>query len=123
MLAQRVERKFADTPWLLEQWALWSRVNPGPSMELPSVTPYRRLLGSTVKSPVIDDDTAMLVDAAVSRLVGRDASAGRAVILYHFTGGNVSGVAKRMRVPRWKVDIYIKTGICWIDGALNSCWK
>lgn len=120
MLAQRVERKFADTPWLLEQWAQWSRVNPGPSLELPSVTPYRRMLGSTLASPLIDDATAMLVDGVVSRLVERDPETGKVIIVYYFTGGNTSAVARQLRKPRWRVDVLVKAGTAWLDGALNA---
>jgi len=114
------ETAFADTLWLLEQWARWSRINPGPALKLPSVTPYRRLLGSTLPSPVISDDAAMQIDSVVARLVQRDSETGKAIILYYCSSGNISDVARRLGQPRRKIDILIKAGTSWLDGALNS---
>jgi len=121
--SQNTDDGFTDTIWLLEQWARWSRINPSPSLRLPSITPYRRLLGSTLPSPVISDEMAMQVDGAVARLVQRDSETGHALVLYYFNGGNVSGVARNLRKPRWRVDVLIRAGTSWLDGALHEKTK
>lgn len=113
-------REYEETIWLLEEWARWSRINSAPSLTLPSVTPYRRLQGATLKSPVIDDDTAMMVDNVIARLIQRDEETGKAVVMYFRNGQTVSHIARRLRKERWRVDILIRSGTSWLDGALNS---
>ncbi len=110
-----------NTPWLLDQWARWAQVNPGVSLGYPTVTPFRRLLGSTVPPPLISDDEATVIDSAVARLCRRDGEMGRAVVLYYFGGGNVSWVARTMQVHRKRADMLVQSGTAWIDGTLGIC--
>lgn len=108
-----------NTPWLLEQWARWARFNPSLSLGYPVITPFARLLGSTLPSSVISDVVAMRVDGAVARLNRRDGDMGQAVVLYYFRGGNVSWVARMMGIHRKKADILVKSGTAWLDAALG----
>lgn len=110
-----------NTPWLLEQWARWARSNPGSSLRYPAITPFARLLGSTLPSPVISDAEAMLVDGAVARLNRRDGEMGQAVVLYYFGGGNVSRVARLLEIDRRRADVLVKSGTAWVDATIGIC--
>lgn len=110
-----------NTPWLLEQWARWARSNPGSSLGYPAITPFARLLGSTLPSPVISDAEAMLVDGAVARLNRRDGEMGQALVLYYFGGGNVSRVARLLESDRKRVSVLVNAGTAWVDAALCGC--
>nr|WP_256446248.1 antiterminator Q family protein [Hahella sp. HN01] len=108
-----------ETPWLLEQWARWSKMDAG--VGYPTSTPFSRLGGSSVRSPVITDQEAAAVDMAVSKLRARDEEMGEVVRLYYMAGENLSYVVRRMpKLDRRKADLLVKSGVAWIDAALCS---
>lgn len=107
-----------STDWLLDQWARWSRVNPGVSLWYQSGSMFSRLTGTTLKSPIINDDEAMVVDHAVARLNVRDSEMAQALVVYYFSGGNTSHVARALDMNRRKADTLVKASRAWVDGVL-----
>lgn len=105
-----------DTEFLLAQWALWSRVNPGLTRGYPQRSPFAA--PSVPDDLTISDAQAMKIDAAVSLLLQRDRVIGKAMTLYFFYRQNTSKVARRMRTSRRNADKWIAAGIAWVDGAL-----
>ncbi|GLS27754.1 antiterminator Q family protein [Marinibactrum halimedae] len=118
MLARNDNQMF-DTPWLLDQWARWARSNPD-NIGYPTIEPFRRLLGSKGLSPAISDDEAMRVDAALSRLLARDSEMGEAVTKYYLYGGNLSRLARELKVDRRRAEVIVKAGTAWMDCALYA---
>ncbi|MBU6955899.1 antiterminator Q family protein [Hahella sp. HN01] len=114
-----MRRAVDETAWLLEQWARWSKADSG--VGYPSSTPFARMAGSSVRSPVITDQEAARVDMAVSKLRARDEEMGEVVRLYYMAGENLSYVVRRIpKLDRRKADILVKSGIAWLDAALNA---
>ncbi|CCN38216.1 putative Phage antitermination Q-like [Vibrio nigripulchritudo SFn27] len=109
-----------NTPWLLEQWGRWARVNSDLTVGYPSITSFTKLLGSTLPSPLINDDDAMLVDSAVARLNRRDEEMGQAVVLFYTGGSNVSQVARWLDIDRRRADVLVKSGTAWVDAAIDN---
>ncbi|WLQ15400.1 antiterminator Q family protein [Hahella aquimaris] len=113
-----MRRAVDETAWLLEQWARWSKINTD-NVGYPSSTPFARMAGSSVRSPVITDQEAAKVDLAVSKLRARDEEMGEVVRLYYMAGENLSYVVRQMpKLDRRKADILVKSGVAWIDSAL-----
>ena len=113
-----------DTEFMLEQWARWALVNPGVSLGYPNLTTFRRLLGSTVSTPLISDEEAGKIDQAVADLVQRDNEMATAMIIFFFSGSNLSYVAKHLKKHRTVTRCLVKAGIAWIDARLfiqNTC--
>ncbi|ABC27502.1 conserved hypothetical protein [Hahella chejuensis KCTC 2396] len=114
-----MNRTMNETPWLLEQWAQWSKMDA--SLGYSSSTPFSRLNGSATRSPVITDQEAAAVDLAVSKLRTRDEEMGEVVRLYYMAGENLSYVVRRMpKLDRRKADLLVKSGVAWIDATLYS---
>lgn len=107
----------SDTTWLLEQWARWSKINH--SVGYPSVQPFTKLLGNTLPSPVINDNQALEIDNAVTMLTNRDKEMGHAVILYYFSGNNLSKAARVLNIDRHRANVLVKSGTAWIDAIVG----
>ena len=108
----------ADTHFLLTQWARWSRQHEH-DLGYPSATPFRRLLGSSVPAPGIDDAVALRVDAALSRLQQRYPERAEAVSRYYLGAGQVAQVAEQMGVYRAKAEAWVQSGLAWLDAVLH----
>ncbi|WP_431688941.1 antiterminator Q family protein [Hahella sp. NBU794] len=116
-----MRRAVDETAWLLEQWARWSKFNTD-NVGYPSSTPFARMAGSSVRSPVITDQEAARVDLAVSKLRARDEEMGEVVLLYYMAGENLSHVVRKMpALGRRKAGMLLNAGIAWIDGMLTLC--
>lgn len=109
-----------DTEFMLEQWARWALVNPGVSLGYPNLTTFRRLLGSTVSTPLISDEEAGKIDQAVADLVQRDNEMAAALITFYFSNGNLRRSAEILGTTREKLRMLVKTGEAWIDARLFS---
>jgi len=108
-----------DTPRLLEEWALWSRINAGSKVGYPSSCPFVFKKGSSHLA--IMDEEAQEVDAAVARLIKRDEEMGQVLKLYYFNNNNASLVARKMKLNRKRVNILIRCGEAWVDSKLEDC--
>lgn len=108
---------FDDTDFLLQQWARWAwRHKLG---GYPSMTPFRRMAGGIVSSPMITDNVALQVDQAIAQLKKREPDIGRVVSRYYLHGGNMSEVLRRSKVSRRVAMQLLNAGIAWIDATLE----
>ena len=106
--------------WLIEQWARWARIDRGAPNHYPSMTPVRQLLGSTLPSPLIEDNLALSIDLAVARLKSTHHNAGRVIILYFLIGLDADQVADAMHENRVRVDRWLNSGVRWIGVSLKN---
>jgi len=100
-----------DAHYLLTQWAIWSR--PGGNAH-----PLGRTKGG--ESPAISDDEALVIDGLVARLTLDKAAIGEAVQVYYFHGCNLALTCNKLKIGYKRADVMVKSGVAWIDGALNS---
>jgi len=107
-----------DTPRLLEEWALWSRINTGSKVGYPSSCPFVFKKGDSHLA--ITDDEAQEIDAAVARLVMRDKEMGKVLKLYYFSNSNASLVARKMEIGRKRVNVLVQCGTAWVDAKLEK---
>ncbi|CAM3536813.1 Phage antitermination protein Q [Vibrio aerogenes CECT 7868] len=107
------------TDWLIEQWVCWIRHNREGVAGYASCSPFTRLLGNGLPSPMISEEDAMLVDRAIARLNQRDPQMAKALTLYFFAGGNISYVARQMNFDRRQATILVKSGTAWIDAVID----
>lgn len=109
-----------DVTWFLEQWARWASQGRGLALGYPSMTPFRRLLGSTVKSCSLPDAVALEVDAAVSRLVRRDRRLGDALLLSYLAGRSAADIGRKMQCSRSTADRMVKIAEGYVSGYLDG---
>lgn len=109
-----------DTRWLLEQWARWARREPDlVRMRYRSIQPYtQKITRSSLRAPVISDDEAMAVDAALAHLGQRDKEAAQATALYFSCNNNLSQVARILGVTRSRADVLVNAGTAWVDACI-----
>ena len=118
---QEADWATTQTHWLLEQWSRWSRVDTGVAASYPSITPFRRLQGSTVANPLISDIEAMRVERALETLRKRFPRRFEAVVRYYLGNKNsMAAVARQMQVHRSAAETWFKTGMAWLDGVLMA---
>lgn len=109
-----------DTRWLLEQWARWARRDPDLlRLRYSGIQPFtRQVTRSSLRAPVITDEEAMAVDAALAALGQRDKEAATATALYYSSSSNLSQVARMLGVNRNRADVLVSTGTAWIDACI-----
>lgn len=111
----------ASTEYLLEQWGFWYRSGAGvPRYTSPSLALVRDNVGSTVPSAIITNEDAERVDQAVARLIKRDREMGDCVWLHYGEKRTYHGIAKRLKIGKSKAAELVRSGVAWIDGALDS---
>ena len=110
----------SETPWLLEQWARWARINQGLTLHYPCLATFTKFQGKASLAPDISDQEAIAIDRIVSKLRHRDTEMGDAVILYYFSGSNLSYVARELGMDRRKADVLVKSGTAWVDAIAGS---
>lgn len=108
-----------ETDWLLTEWSRWAMVNPGVSLGYPSRANFDRARGSTVASPLIRDDEALMIDGVVSKLAQHNKEIHEAVVTYYFLGSNISRTAKKMGASKTRTRELIGLGASWVCGALS----
>jgi len=73
---------------------------------------------------LITDDEAMLIDSIVAKLKIRDREMAKALVIFYFSDGNASYVARvlsanaEVKVNRKRVDVLVKAGTAWVDAIL-----
>lgn len=118
-MGQTTTMKLEDTQFLLEQWARWVHTSSFACLSYPSIEPFRRLLGTTVKSAAISDAEAGIVDATIAKLKMRDAEMAKVVIYYYLSNSNMSYVVDKLNISLNKARILVEAGTSWIDAALE----
>ena len=108
----------AQTHQLLIEWGRWVRAGR-PDLDANSMFK----LGSTVPTPMICDDVALIVDGIVARLKLRREDMGRVIMLYYARGWQSdTKVGKHLR-PR-RSETYTRSlrqaSVAWIDGVIEE---
>ena len=101
---------------LLLEWARWHREGSG-NIGFPSRTAFDRLRGSSVPTPNITDDVAMIVDGAVSRLRLRNPDQALVLTEYYLKGKSLGVIARKARSSRQTMAMTLRraeTAIEWI---------
>lgn len=102
--------------YLLVEWGRWVRTGR-PEMDPNSMFK----LGSTVPTPMISDDLALVVDRIVARLRYLRPDMGRCVMLYYARGWESDGKTGQHMRPRRSESAarYIRHAcLAWIDGVI-----
>lgn len=107
-----------DAEWYLQQWAIWKRSGDD-RLGYPSITPFERMRGSSVRSAQIDDIDGCMVDRFVTDLRESFPREGTAIQLYFLDGRKQEEVAKRMRCSRKLAATLIKGGVMYVEGRLQ----
>lgn len=114
-----------NTGWLLSQWALWSRRGScgprgyGEGVMFQDVARQRES-----SALLITDKEAQQVDKIIAKLKVRDREMAMATMVYYFSAGNASHVARVLsarsheKVNRKRVDVLVKAGTAWVDACL-----
>lgn len=111
-----------DTRWMLEQWARWARSNPELArIDYPSIQPYTRMVKAQSSTAwLLNENDIILVDRKLAQLKQRDDEMGRATILFYWFNGNISAVARALKLERRRAGVLVTAGTAWIDGCLAS---
>lgn len=105
--------------WLLEQWGIWSRQD-GTGKLADTASPM--FVGLTASSNsdclMIDDDTAMRIDNALSLLKTRRPACYDVLVLRHYYTMTTGSVARRINCGRDKVRELERAGEAFAEGNL-----
>lgn len=121
MVRKPLHRPLGDTEYMLEQWGWWWMDGRGaPNYVSPALIAMRDAMPSSIKSYVITDELAGLVDGALARLCRRDVQMGDMVWLYYGLHWPAIRVGRHYGVSEMKARELIKAGVAWIDCALDG---
>lgn len=110
MTYRKTERSVEN---LLEHWGRWVILGSGVSC-----CASRE---NDVDDPMITDDEALLIDRLVGRLRNRYPECGEVIIRYYTSRDtSLSVVGKKLGFGEEKTRQLWKSGIAWIDGALET---
>ncbi|KPA98109.1 antiterminator Q family protein [Pseudomonas asplenii] len=108
--AKRVTERTAED--LLEHWGRWVVLGSGVSC-----CASRE---NTILSPMITDDDALLIDGLMGRLLKRYPECGNVLMRYYTTRDtSLLDVGKKLGYGEEKTRQLWKSGVAWIDGALD----
>lgn len=116
-------KALGDTEYLLEQWGWWRMDGMGVPRY---VSPLQALIRDNVpaeggvKEYVVTDDLALVVDAAVARLLKRSQQMGDFVWYYFGAKWPALRIARETQMSEAKAREIIKAGVAWIDCALEE---
>lgn len=109
-----------DIAFLLEEWARWRWVGHGAARGLPTMTTFRALLGSTVRNPVISDDLACAVDAAVSEVCAENEKLGRALVQYFLKRRSYRQIGKKWGCSHSTAGALVQAGVAAVGEKLEG---
>lgn len=118
-----VGKALGDTEWLLEQWGWWRMDGMGvPRYVSPSYALMRdnTQCAGGVKAYSIIDDVALVVDGAVARLTHRNEQMGLFLWLYFGAKWSALRIGREHGLSEAKARELIKTGVAWVDCALEG---
>lgn len=115
------DKPLGDTEYLLEQWGSWRMSGMGVPRY---VSQFASLIArvnpcNDELSYVITDDTAMLVDGAIARLIKRNQQMGDFVWLYFGAKWTAVRIGEQNGMAERKAREIIKQGVAWVDSALE----
>lgn len=106
---KRTDRTVED---LLEHWGRWVVLGSGVS--------GCASRENDVATPMITDDDALIMDRLIGRLRNRYAECGHVIIKYYTSRDvDLMTVGKRLGFGYGKTRELWKSGIAWLDGALD----
>lgn len=100
----------------LREWGKWARSCPSRALKYPSSQPYTVLKGSDGLR--ITEERALEIDAAISRLFGRDREVRDLLILHYVWGFTYRAIEERTDYRRTKISQIIDTAKGWLGGYL-----
>ncbi|KGS16298.1 antiterminator Q family protein [Pseudomonas coronafaciens] len=111
------DKPLGDTEWLLEQWGSWRMDGMGvPRYVSPS---YGAAETGGGREYTLTDDAALVIDAAVARLLKRNQQMGDFVWLYFGAKWTAVRIGENSGMAERKARELIKAGVAWIDSALE----
>jgi hypothetical protein len=116
-------KALGDTEYLLEQWGWWRMDGMGVPRYVSPMHALMRdntMISGGVKSYIILDDTALAVDGAVARLTTRNQQMGDFIWLYFGAKWPALRIGGEFKISEAKARELIKTGVAWIDCALDG---
>ena len=110
-------KPLGDTEWLLEQWGSWRMDGMG----VPRYVSLSHGAAATTSgiTYTLTDDAALIVDAAVARLIKRNQQMGDFVWLYFGAKWTAIRIGEQNQMAERKAREIIKEGVAWIDSALE----
>lgn len=116
-------KALGDTEYLLEQWGWWRMDGMGvPQYVSPTYALMRdnTMCVGGVKSYMIVDDVALIVDGAVARLAKRNPQIGGIIWLYFGAKWPALRIGREFNMSEAKARELMKTGVAWIDCAIEN---
>lgn len=93
---------------LLNEWGMWSNAGLGLTLNAPSDPVYIH----------IDDDTALIVDAAIA-LLGTTNPKTKAVVMLHYRSNqSTRSIACKLGIGKTKAGMLLSSGEAWLEGNL-----
>ena len=116
-------KALGDTEYLLEQWGWWRMDGMGVPRYVSPLHALMRdntMCSGGVKSYIIVDDLAMLIDSAVARLTNRNQQMGDIIWLYFGAKWPALRIGREFKMSEAKARELMKTGVAWIDCAIEN---
>lgn len=111
--------KVLGTPWLLEQWGLWSRVEQN-KMGFPKAANFAQFQGGSIRTPEIHDDLAIAVDRIVKLSCVLNPNYEIAICSRYVKKRTQFQMAKDLHTNRTEAVQILHLAEAWIDGYLHS---
>lgn len=117
-----IDKPLGDTEYLLENWGSWRMSGMGVPRY---VSPLAALMNQCCPDPssmtyVITDETAMLVDTAIAKLIQRNQQMGDFIWWYFGSKWTMVRIAEAYKMSERSAREIIRQGVSWIDGALGG---
>ena len=116
-----IDKPLGDTEYLLEQWGSWRMAGMGVPRYVSQLAAVMNQFNPepSTQSYVITDDVALVVDAALARLIKREQQMGDFVWFYFGAKWPANRIARESGMSERKAWELIKAGVAWIDGAID----
>lgn len=107
--------------WELIQWARWMYCNAVKfGARSPMAALIRIISGTVLPTPLIEDERADQITAAVKRLEERDKQKADVIKWYYLQNRSDRRIARTLRCSSNKARLIRLSAESWIDGAVNG---
>lgn len=108
-----------DINWLLEQWGIWARQDGTSKLEITSSPVFAGLIPHSGNDCLmINDDTAMKIEGALSILKIREPVRYVVLVMRYYYNMTTSSVAGRLKHGRPKIREIERAGESFVDAIL-----
>ena len=116
-----VDKPLGDTEYLLEQWGSWRMSGMGVPRY---VSPVAALINQCCPEPTglsyaITDDSAMLVDATIAKLIKRNQQMGDFIWWYFGAKWTMVRIGEAHKMSERSAREVVRQGVAWVDSALE----